>query len=50
MAPPGQIKKAVLCLWAKEEKEGIAVCPIWGIRGKVAVGKIYPYFYQKNWV
>jgi hypothetical protein len=45
MAPPGQIKKAVLCVCAKEEKEGIAVCPIWGIRGKVAVGNIYPYFY-----
>jgi len=48
MARPGQIKKkAVLSVCSEEEIETITVCPMWGIRAKVAVGKIDPYFYQK---
>ena len=40
-------KKAVLSVGSEEEIESITVCPMWGIRAKVAVGKIDPYFYQK---
>jgi hypothetical protein len=38
-------KKPVLRVFAEGEIQGIAVCPVAGIPGKVAVKKIYPYWY-----